>query len=185
MFPAGSMPSNMVLVDLNGDGALDYATVNEGANSVSVVFGHGDGTFETTALNYVVGTYPSGFTSGDFNGDGKVDLAVGWKYGMRVLVNQGHGTFANGPLHQFGYYNKGLVAGDFNHDGKLDLLATFATSADLKLLAGSGNADFLRVQDLPRWCADLRVGGWRLEPRLNPRRRHGGQQWQRDQDLVQ
>jgi hypothetical protein len=141
-FPAGNKPGNIVLADLNGDGALDYATLNSGTNNVAVVFGHGDGTFDAAAAMYIAGLYPAGFTSGDFDGDGDVDLVAGWKYGLRVLVNQGSGTFVGGPTQLFSYYNKAMAAGDFNQDGKLDLVATFATSGDVKFLAGDGNGGF-------------------------------------------
>src|SRR5690349_10625292 len=167
--PSGAKPGNMVLVDLNGDGALDYSTINGIGSSVSVVFGHGDGSFDSSAASYVFGTYPSGLACGDFDLDGDTDLAVGWKYGLRVLLNQGDGTFTNGPAHAFGYYNKSLAAGDFNQDGKLDLVATFASPGELAILAGDGNANFSLYQSFPAGAQAyaMAIGDWNRDSILD------------------
>jgi hypothetical protein len=119
------------------------------AIGVSVVFGHGDGSFATTAAAYVIGTYPSGLAAGDFDRDGDIDLIAGSKYGLRVLVNQGNGTFVAGPVQFFAYYSKSLAVGDFNQDGQADVLATFAGSADVKILAGNGNGTFAVNRSYP------------------------------------
>ncbi len=148
-FLAGPKPGFLVLVDLNGDQILDYATVHGGASNLSVVFGLGNGTFEGSMATYAAGIYPSGLEAGDFDGDSDVDLAVGWKYGLRVLVNQGNGTFVGGPTQTLSHYNKALAAGDFNQDGNLDLVATFATTGDVKFLAGDGSGSFAAAKAYP------------------------------------
>jgi len=61
--------------DFNGDGKLDLVTANGGSNSVGVLLGNGDGTFQT-AVSYPAGSGPVSVTSGDFNGDGKLDLVT-------------------------------------------------------------------------------------------------------------
>jgi hypothetical protein len=161
-FPTGSRPGELVLRDFDADGRLDYATVSEGANCVSVGLGHGDGSFDAAPSAYVVGTYASGLAAGDFDGDGDVDLAAGWKYGVRVLFNQGNGAFTAGPAQLFGYYNKRLAAGDFDLDGKLDLSATFASSGDVKILAGSGTGTFSVYRAYPAGTQTyaLALGDW-------------------------
>src|SRR5262249_14994196 len=74
-FAVGSIPHGEAVGDFNGDGKADLAVVNEGANTVSILLGNGDGSFRTKA-DFATGTQPWGLAVGDFNGDGKLDLAV-------------------------------------------------------------------------------------------------------------
>ena len=61
--------------DFNADGRLDLATANIDANTVSILLGQGDGTFQA-AQDFGVGVVPLSVTVGDFNGDGRLDLAT-------------------------------------------------------------------------------------------------------------
>ena len=61
--------------DFNGDGRTDLAVANLNDNTVSVLLGNGDGTFQPQ-VTYAVGDRPDAIVAGDFNGDGRTDLAV-------------------------------------------------------------------------------------------------------------
>ncbi len=61
--------------DFNGDGWPDLASANLYDNTVSVLLGNGDGTFQTH-MDYPTGNYPDCVAVGDFNNDGKLDLAI-------------------------------------------------------------------------------------------------------------
>ena len=74
-FRTGQSPSSVAVGDFNGDGKADLAVANEGSGTVSVLLGHGDGTFAALP-DLAVGTNPFSVAVGDFNGDGKLDLAV-------------------------------------------------------------------------------------------------------------
>jgi len=78
-FPVGRGPMAIVAGDLNGDQIADLAVANWGSpgpdTTISLLFGHGDGTFQP-ARSRGVGVRPSGVVIGDFNGDTTADLAV-------------------------------------------------------------------------------------------------------------
>src|SRR5512140_433689 len=120
--PTGESPIALVTGDFDGDGKLDVATVNQVANSVSVLLGLGNGTFRA-AVDYPCGGYPVAIVSGDFNRDGKPDLATAsWDEGsVSVFLNRGQGTFAHPPDVAVGPYLSAMVAADFDKDGTMDL----------------------------------------------------------------
>jgi hypothetical protein len=84
-YAAGSGPASITLGDFDGNGRWDLAVANQGAGSVSVLLGNGNGTFKT-AVNYSVGTAPSTIVTGDFNGDGRTDLASANFFSNNVSV---------------------------------------------------------------------------------------------------
>jgi hypothetical protein len=75
--------------DLNGDGKPDLAVSNKINNTVSVLSGNGDGTFQPQQT-YAVGSESMSVAIGDFNGDGRRDLAVadGGANTVSLLLNQ-------------------------------------------------------------------------------------------------
>ena len=107
IYPVGSVnPSAMAVADFNNDGHIDVATfrVNYYDTTVSIVFGHGDGTFSVPkAKNYLTfdvgGIEPLSVTVADFNGDGNIDLAIAFDDGsdqnLGILFGYGNGTFSD------------------------------------------------------------------------------------------
>ena len=64
----------MALADIDGDGALDLVTSQDAANTVTVVLGHGDGSFGLP-VTYPVPN-PSLMVVADLDGDGRPDIAT-------------------------------------------------------------------------------------------------------------
>ena len=143
-YTTGSNPAAVVYGDFNGDGVQDLVIANQGSNSVSILLGNPDGTFQPQST-YSFSSYPLGIVVGDFNGDNKLDLAIP-NYGansVTILLGNGDGTFnavATSPATGAG--PAGIVAGDFNRDGHLDLAVTNSGAGTVSVLLGNGDGTF-------------------------------------------
>lgn len=71
--------------DLNGDGMMDLALVNESGNAIDLLLGNGDGSFREAA-SCSVGRAPVSLAISDFNGDGRLDLVVANKSTNNLAV---------------------------------------------------------------------------------------------------
>ena len=120
------------------------AVADLSANTVSVLLGNGDGTFQAQQP-YAVGVDPVGVVVADFNGDGIADLAVtnGGDNTVSVLLGNGDGTFQAQKTYAVGPAPFGIVVADFNGDGISDLAVTSASSAGtVSVLLGKGDGTF-------------------------------------------
>jgi hypothetical protein len=141
----GSSPTEDRVVDLNGDGKLDIVLENSGSNTISVLLGNGDGTFQP-AVTYATGAQPWSMDVGDLNGDGKPDIVTCNLAASTasVLINNGDGTFKPRVDYTTGTGSapECLRLGDVNGDGRLDILTANAGTNTVGVLLNSGNGTF-------------------------------------------
>lgn len=147
-FPAaGRGPRSVVAADFDNDGSVDLATGNSEAGTISILLGHGDGTFAPHA-DFKTGATPQGIAAGEFNGDGIPDLVTA-NYGsddVSVLFGQGGGGFSRPSDFAVARWPSQLIVDDFNGDGEDDVAA--ATSEALSILLGRGDGTLDRLPDI-------------------------------------
>ena len=143
--------TSLAVADFNGDGKLDIAMTDDFLyfNSVAILRGNGDGTFQNPPLLYSGGFLPAAMVALDMNGDGKPDLAVvggngvASYFSVSVLINRGDGTFPNRSTYSVPQYPYSVVLGDFNGDGKPDIAVTcYDDPGQVSVLLGNNDGTF-------------------------------------------
>jgi Big-like domain-containing protein/VCBS repeat protein/FG-GAP repeat protein len=155
--PGGTQTVSVAVADVNGDGKPDLVVANNDAsNTVGVLLGNGDGTFQPV-VTYNAGGSPWSVAVADVNGDGKADIIVGDQsscYGcsgpglVGVLLGNGDGTFQPVVTYSSGGYSyetssTTLALADLNGDGKLDIVMTNYCSNACNYPTAEGNASVL------------------------------------------
>jgi predicted NUDIX family NTP pyrophosphohydrolase len=178
-FAAGTHPDSIAVGDFNGDGVADLAVANESSNSVSVLLGNGDGSFQPPRT-FGAGNGPTSVAVGDFNGDGVADVAVanGGSYpyyrdgSISILLGRGDGSFTAVQTIAAGDTPASIAIADFDGNGTSDLVIVnsgywvddpeggydFVADTTSRLFLGNGDGTFgsdavLEVGSAPAWVA--------------------------------
>lgn len=164
-----SMPFDLALGDVDGDGDVDAAVCS--STGVLHIYKAIGGGFFDSALSFTVGTGGDGLALGDLDGDGDLDAALTSVSGVTVAFNTGTGLFTGALALLTGGTNcDGVVIADFDRDGKADLAVTNSSSGgspgsdSIGVLLGDGAGGFGPAvehfgNNLPRRLTGVDVNG--------------------------
>lgn len=139
----GQEQRSIGVADFDADGVLDFAVANYDDDDVSVLLGHGDGTF-AFAFDLRVGNRPGALSTGDVNADGAIDLVVahqGDDY-ISVFIGAGDGTFAPEVQLDIGPGARSMVLCDLDTNGTLDIVYTDRHDDEVVWMSGHGDGSF-------------------------------------------
>lgn len=155
-WPIGTTPgaSGVTAADLDGDGHLDLATANSlvgrgsSDHTVTVLLGHGDGTFAEPRVYQTGGAQPITVVAADFDEDGRPDLATPNGFpatDVSVLFARAGGGFSEPVKHETGPVPHSVVTADIDDDGHADLATGSFSGPPVTVLFGRGDGTFERT----------------------------------------
>ena len=134
--------------DYDGNGLLDFVSVENDTQAVELYRARADGTFRPPVA-VPVGGAPVAGVQADFNRDGYGDLAIvrdatGEENPdvIDVMLADKNGGFLGRNSYQLGRTSVEVDVGDCNSDGRLDLFVANNASSDVTILTGNGNGTF-------------------------------------------
>jgi hypothetical protein len=143
-YSVGKNPTSVATADFNHDGLTDLITTNIGDNTLSVLFGNGDGSFRDQ-VSVQAAKEPRALSLGDFNNDGTADLAVACSGSDQIALFYGHpdGAFIIGPRYSVHKTPVSVANGDLNADGRPDLVIALRNDK-IRVLIGQGDGTFMQ-----------------------------------------
>lgn len=144
-FFVGLRPRGIISDDFNGDKNLDLAVVLSGEDSVAVILGLGNGTFQLSPFKCAVADSPVALVSGYLNEDLSRDIAVvnNKSENVSILLGLGNGQFSVVPsTFSVGTNPVSITEGIFGGNGAHDLAVANRGSDDVTMLIGSGDGNF-------------------------------------------
>jgi hypothetical protein len=140
-YKVGKNPTTVTTADLNHDLFTDLVTTNISSNTISILLGNGDGTFQDQVqLN--VCKEPRALAMGDFNHDMHADVALACSGGdeIALLLGHGNGRFEEGSHYPVHRTPVALATDDLNGDSHLDLVVALRNDK-IKVFLGSGTGE--------------------------------------------
>lgn len=136
-YPFGYRGRHLAVADVNGDGALDVAGVDDGGDAVRVLLNAGDGRM---IAGFSLGS-PFQVEAVELDGDGHVDI-VTLDFGRHLIArrNLGDGSFGPAVAAPAGIDGSLLAIADFDGDGLDDVVITDTDNAALGISYNTGGA---------------------------------------------
>jgi hypothetical protein len=129
-YPLGSGGYSIATGDVDGDGDTDLVVAADYDSVITVLFNRGDATFLPVAYMVVA---PHDVALADLDGDDRPEIAVAGNGGIRVMHNNGDGTFTP-PVGNYPVAPFGVAAADLDGDGHVDLVVAETTTYLLRNL---------------------------------------------------
>jgi hypothetical protein len=149
--PGVTESTAIAIADVNGDAKPDLviAAIGNFPEELSVLFGNGDGTFQSAAL-FPTLFAPYAVAVADVNGDTRADIVTaGNGPAVGVLLGNGDGTFQPVVLYgsgvSVGGWPNSVAVADLNGDDKLDLAVANYPDSTTGVLLGNGDGTFQPV----------------------------------------
>jgi cysteine-rich repeat protein len=154
-FPTGARPSDVEVLDLDGDGLVDFVVANEASRDLTVFVNHGNREFLALTPVRLPSLPNSGLglialASGDINADGVVDLAAvqaGGQAGgvVTLLLNvEGVGLATTKSL-PVGNLAWGIALGHLNGDDALDIVTANRSDNSFSVLLSQPDGGYVRT----------------------------------------
>ncbi len=161
-FPINSNPEDsgwgldsIIALDLNGDTLVDLVAGNRSNQSVSVLIGNGDGSFQA-GVPFGAGDGPDSVAAADINGDGFPDVVTPNYYGddVSVLLGNGDGSLQAGAFITANGGASDVALADLDGDGIVDLVVseigvTPEPIGKLNIRLGNGDGTFQNTTSTP------------------------------------
>ncbi len=141
-YPVGKNPTTVTTADFNRDQITDLVTTNISSNTLSLLFGNGDGTFQDQ-VQVRVCQEPRSLAVNDFNGDELPDLVLACSGSdqVSILLGRPTGKFEEGPQYPVHRTPISVASDDLNGDGHPDL-AVALRNDKVKIFLGAGTGEF-------------------------------------------
>jgi len=148
-YEVGHSPRSVAIADLNTDGSEDLIVANSIGDSISVLLGNGDGTFQG-AVHYGADDGPGSVAVDYLNGDGIPDLITANSLGdsVSVLLGNGDGTFGDTVNYPASDNPHSIAASDLDGDGCTDIAVTHGWIGHGSVLLGNGDGTFQAPVDI-------------------------------------
>ena len=145
-------PKAVATGDLDGDGHADLVTFNELDQEMSVLLGHGDGSFETPALypmgSNAPGNGPQDIELADLDGDGDLDVAAANQVLTpatdRLIIRLGNGDGSFGEARTFTSFGnpQQIALADIDSDGDVDAVLAYRDRGTVGFFLNDGAGAF-------------------------------------------
>lgn len=154
--PAGHLPNDIAVADMNRDGNLDLVIANHQSPYLTILLGDGRGGFQSapgSPIDVHSNPHPHGVAVGAFSSKERLDAVTDSWGNNQIELLQGDGK---GGLHTPGRffpvghrpYERPRSA-DFNHDGNPDVVTTNLDDDTVTILLGDGKGGFHQAPGSP------------------------------------
>ena len=142
-----SRPHSVAIGDFNTDGRLDVVLANYGSDNVCILFGSGDGDFNSIKIiANKTGSRPYFVVATDINNDQYMDIIVSYSESdqIAILLGSDTGTFPNQMTYSTGYRSRPytIAIADLDKDNKLDIIVANSGTSNILIFYGYDNGTF-------------------------------------------